>query len=282
MARIRTIKPEFWTSEQIVECSTSARLLFIGLWNFCDDGGVHPASIPRLKMEVLPGDPFTFEEVGAMVTELETAGLLVEFEHGGSAYWYVSGWHHQKIDRPTMKHPGPLNEKNYVEISSRHRRDLDELSPPGREGKGREGTGMDINPPTPREGSVARGTEKSRSKRFGKAKPRKTRKPKYSEAFEAFWATYPPRNGVKVGKPGASTEFDNIDPGRHEDLSRATEHLVSAVAAGQLPKDAKRWLRIDPKTGSAPWEEWVNQTDAGTVPREKSAIDLWREKEGIA
>ena len=30
-----------WTSEQIVECSPIARLLFIGMWNFCDDGGNH-------------------------------------------------------------------------------------------------------------------------------------------------------------------------------------------------------------------------------------------------
>ncbi len=65
------------------------------------------------------------------------------------------------------------------------------------------------------------------------------------------------------------------------ELSRAVGYLSNTVAAGQLPKDAKRWLRIDPKTGSAPWEEWINQTDAGTVPREKSSIDLWREKEGV-
>lgn len=31
MARIRSIKPEFWVSEQIGECSTNARLTFIGL-----------------------------------------------------------------------------------------------------------------------------------------------------------------------------------------------------------------------------------------------------------
>lgn len=275
MARIRTIKPEFWTSEQIVECSTSARLLFIGLWNFCDDGGVHPASIPRLKMEVLPGDAITFEEVGNMVTELRKAGLLIPFEHEGTAYWYVSGWHHQKIDRPTMKHPGPLNEKNRVQISTSSRRALDELSPPGREGKGRESKGMDITPQTP-QGDVARGTNEQ--KRSSKRKPKP---PTYSEAFLAFWSTYPPRNGVKTGKPGAAVEFDNINPGRLQDLSRATEHLSNAVAAGQLPKDAKRWLRIDPKTGSAPWEEWVDQSDAGTVPREKSAIDLFREEKGI-
>ncbi len=45
MARIRSIKTEFWTAEQVMECSPIARLLFIGMWNFCDDGGNHPATI---------------------------------------------------------------------------------------------------------------------------------------------------------------------------------------------------------------------------------------------
>jgi hypothetical protein len=39
MARIRTIKPEFWTDEKIVECSFEARLMFIGMFNFADDKG---------------------------------------------------------------------------------------------------------------------------------------------------------------------------------------------------------------------------------------------------
>jgi hypothetical protein len=50
MARIRTVKPEFWTSEQVMNCSRDARLLFIGMWNFCDDGGNHPASAKTLKV----------------------------------------------------------------------------------------------------------------------------------------------------------------------------------------------------------------------------------------
>lgn len=37
MPRIRTIKPEYWTSEQVLDLSIPARLAFIGLWNFCDD-----------------------------------------------------------------------------------------------------------------------------------------------------------------------------------------------------------------------------------------------------
>ena len=68
MARIRTIKPEFWTSEQVMECSPLARLLFIGVWNFCDDAGNHPMSAKTLKALVFPGDDITSAKVGECST----------------------------------------------------------------------------------------------------------------------------------------------------------------------------------------------------------------------
>ena len=40
MARIRSIKPEFFTSEAIAALQLSARLTFIGLWTYADDNGV--------------------------------------------------------------------------------------------------------------------------------------------------------------------------------------------------------------------------------------------------
>lgn len=107
MARIRTIKPEFWTSEQVAECSPNARLLFIGLWTFSDDNGVHPASTARAKMEVFPADGFSRGDVAGLIQELLDAGLLVEYQIEGEAYWRITGWHHQRIDQPTYKHPLP-------------------------------------------------------------------------------------------------------------------------------------------------------------------------------
>lgn len=107
MARIRSIKPEFWTSEQVVECSRDSRLLFIGMWNFCDDAGRHKASYLRLKMEVFPGDPVSTEQVRAWVRELIDNGLLIEYEVEGEEYWQITGWNHQKIDQPNIKHPSP-------------------------------------------------------------------------------------------------------------------------------------------------------------------------------
>jgi hypothetical protein len=106
MARIRTVKPEFWTSEQVMNCSRDARLLFIGMWNFCDDGGNHPASAKTLKAEVFPGDDkLETATVMTWVDELIEQDLVSEYEVDSKEFWHVTGWHHQRIDQPTLRHP---------------------------------------------------------------------------------------------------------------------------------------------------------------------------------
>ncbi len=139
MARIRTIKPEFCTSEQVADCSTTARLLFVTMWCFCDDAGRHPASAKRLKMECFPADSFTDEQMQGFIDELIAAGLLVAFHHNSKAFWQVTGWHHQKIDKPNFKY-GPIGRDGIPlpvdEHSTTVRRPIDDSSPP--EGNGRE------------------------------------------------------------------------------------------------------------------------------------------------
>lgn len=111
MARIRTIKPEFWTSEQIMECDPLTRLLFIGLWNFCDDAGNHPLSSKTIKALVFPGDDITSSDVQRMLDELSSNNLIAFYESSGKRYLHVTGWAaHQKIDRPTYKFPPPEND----------------------------------------------------------------------------------------------------------------------------------------------------------------------------
>lgn len=112
MARIRTIKPEFWTSEQVIECSTNARLLFIGLWNFCDDRGRMVFSPKRIKACIFPSDDFTSENVLGMVSELESNGLLRVYTVDGKDFLAVTGWHHQRIDKPQKAQtPEPPDDK---------------------------------------------------------------------------------------------------------------------------------------------------------------------------
>jgi uncharacterized phage protein (TIGR02220 family) len=108
MARMRIVKPEFWTSDQVMELSRDARLAFIGLWNFCDDAGIHTANVKRLKAEVFPcDDDLSSVGVRALVDEMIKHGLVIEYEAEGEAYWLVTGWHHQKIDQPTYRFPQP-------------------------------------------------------------------------------------------------------------------------------------------------------------------------------
>jgi hypothetical protein len=124
MARIRSIKPEFWTSEQVMECSRDARLLFIGMWNFCDDGGNHPASAITLKAEVLPGDDVSATLVMQWIDELIEKQLLAEYEANGREFWHVTGWYHQRIDQPTLRHPpsdtGDARHQGDAEGDARH------------------------------------------------------------------------------------------------------------------------------------------------------------------
>ena len=105
MARIRTIKPEFWTDEKIVELSPFSRLLFIGLWNFADDEGRMVFSLGRIKMQIFPGDSLDISELFG-----EIRGKLVEiYTIDNIEYLQITGFsRHQKIDkRMSSKYPAP-------------------------------------------------------------------------------------------------------------------------------------------------------------------------------
>lgn len=142
MARIRSIKPEFWTSEQVLDCSPMARLLFIGIWNFCDDAGNHVASPRTIKANVLPGDDIDSATVRGMLDELYQNGLIDFYAVENKQYLHVTGWHHQRIDKPTYKHPEYKPGEN-DERSLAARRLFDESSPPEWSGEDRSGIGKE-------------------------------------------------------------------------------------------------------------------------------------------
>lgn len=120
MARIRTIKPEFWTSAQIIECSPNARLLFIGMWNFADDAGRMAYSPKTLKAQIYPSDSLSSDEIVRMIDELSSNGLIIKYTIDDKQFISITGWHHQKIDRPRpSKIPEPI-----VETSTNIRRDV--------------------------------------------------------------------------------------------------------------------------------------------------------------
>lgn len=108
MARIRSVKPEFWTDEKVVELSFPARLLFIGLWNFADDDGRMVYSPKRIKMQVFPADSI---DVSELVGEIQRNGMVQVYVVEGVEYLQINNFaKHQKIDkRSASKLPIPPN-----------------------------------------------------------------------------------------------------------------------------------------------------------------------------
>ncbi|QWA09553.1 primosomal protein [Sodalis ligni] len=78
MARIRTIKPEFWTDEDLAEASECACLLAIGLLNYADDEGYFNANPKLIKAAVFPlREPSV--PITVMIRELSNHGYLSMF-----------------------------------------------------------------------------------------------------------------------------------------------------------------------------------------------------------
>ena len=121
MARIRSIKPAFWTDPKTNALSEHAALFFIGLWNFCDDSGYFDCS-PRALSLLMPR--FKSQAIQPILSRLEKDGLVVCSREAGVGL--VLGWRHQKIDKPqASKHEGktyqwdtPSDSSNGIERSS--------------------------------------------------------------------------------------------------------------------------------------------------------------------
>ncbi|WP_154955167.1 DnaT-like ssDNA-binding domain-containing protein [Klebsiella grimontii] len=153
MARIRTVKPEFWTDEKVVECSIPARLLFIGLFNFANDMGCLERSPKRLKMQIFPADSLDCEP---LIQELITHGLLNEYSVNDVCYLQIKGFlKHQKINRPSASKiplPPEFTEskagKEEKRAPNQGGLSEDSVNPHGglTDGKGREEKGKGSNP----------------------------------------------------------------------------------------------------------------------------------------
>ncbi len=99
MARIRSVHPGLWTDERFVSVSAAARLLFIGLWNECDDDGCFVWSPLKLKMRLLPADPV---DATALLDELVASGMVGRFTVEGREIGAVRNFRKfQKPERPT-------------------------------------------------------------------------------------------------------------------------------------------------------------------------------------
>ena len=151
MARIRTIKPEFFRHEGLQDLEAAnpgsfVMLVFAGLWGHCDKLGRFEWKPRTLKLDILPFLDFDMPRTLAL---LSRAGFVRQYQAEGKEYGEIPGFEvHQRISgkesQEPEKHPEPeeyITETTGEEQGKQQGSNREATGIAGREGKGREKEG---------------------------------------------------------------------------------------------------------------------------------------------
>ena len=99
------IKPEFWSSDSLMKVSRDSRLIFIGIWNFCDDYGFCLNSNRSLLGDIFPYDETVTEaKLRAWINQLIEQKLLIPVEYKSKSLLFVKGWgEHQTVQHKSKR-----------------------------------------------------------------------------------------------------------------------------------------------------------------------------------
>ncbi|GAB3287799.1 hypothetical protein [Parahaliea aestuarii] len=217
MARIRTVKPEFWQDEDLAAVSESSLLLAVGLLNHADDEGYFKAHPGLIKAAVFPlREPSL--SIHGMFSELSNAGYLELFEGtDGKQYGLVRNFSkHQRINRPSPSKIASLRQITEDSVNDH--------------------------------GGLTPGRERNREQ--GKEQCPAEEPPDVS--FDDFWKSWPTDLSEKGNRKRAKSQWDRLRP----DQQLATEIQIKLCAQAEQKRalrsrgefapsfqHAERWLR---------------------------------------
>lgn len=202
MARIRTLKPEFWTDELLGQLEPIARLFYIGLISHADDEGRFRADPRLLRAQMFVYHPkITNATVEDLVNSLWFMERIYLYEVGGQRYGVIRKFkQHQKIDKPSPSKIPPPTDFQFDEPSANPRRAL----AVGLEGNGREGKGSGEKTPGAASESGLLGPSSAAGTRGRGGPPSRT-----STSSGSFQSYADERAAWKAAHPG-STDQDFI------------------------------------------------------------------------
>lgn len=233
MARIRTIKPEFFTSEDIVSLTPMARLLYIALWCESDKEGRLVWKPTTFKLRYLPGDSV---DVQALCSELVQGGLVQLYGDGYALIPSFKAHQHINPRESESQLPDPhASTTRQPRVGTRQPRDKDAQG--GREGKGRN------NCSTPKGVNVA----------------------DFTPGFDRFWNAYP----RKQGKGLAAKAFARL---RADDalLETILTAVAAQCATEQWSKDGGQFVPMPATWLNG--QRWLDETAVFGTVSELSAM----------
>lgn len=208
MARIRTVKPEFFKHEDLYEAERETgfplRVAFAGLWCVADREGRFKWKPRQIKLDVLPYDEIDFSRV---LDALLTRGFIVKYANGTDVYGCIPTFlEHQVINNreavsvlPSIDDDGSQKlsiDKGFDACGTRDQRvdvaPSTPLSPAQGEGKGREGKGREGKEGSP---TAPQSPQQKKSDTPLQAACRETLRA-YAEAFWDRYGTMPATNAT--------------------------------------------------------------------------------------
>ena len=261
MPRIRSIKPEFFTSEAIAAQPLSARLTFIGLWTYVDDNGVGLDNELLITAAIWPLERDNLETLARTredIASLSRACLVSRYRDSRKSYLYVTSWdEHQKVDHPRKpRYPRPSqilptpatasrNEPIDETVATDSRQTREDVAPEQGAGSREQGAGSPPNPP-------------GGGKRVGRQSYDYDSDP----VFGHFWSVFP----KKKGKPAAYAAWEKA-------MARGADPNVIIKAAERYRDDLTR----DPEKTKYP-QGWLNDeryADEADAPPARYSNSPW-------
>ncbi|GHI94206.1 MULTISPECIES: hypothetical protein [Streptomyces] len=276
MARIRTIKPEAFTSESLAEVTVAAERTFFGLLTQADDHGRHRDNAAIIAGLLWPlRAEHTSVHVEDDLQQLANAGLVCRYSGcDGRRYLHIVTWSdHQKIDKPSQSRlpacpqhhaadrcgpckgtcngrteASPTHVRGLAEASPNPSRDLDGLASPSPTAAVHRGTA-----PTVQQGTLV----------DPDAEPDKGEAKAAGQATLAEDCPKPPRNlgegsapGSRILDPGSPFPTGRVAPAAQVSANQLVGEYVSACekrppgdVIGHLGRITKKLLAegIDPQ-----------------------------------
>lgn len=250
MARIRSVKPDFWDSPSTAQASLRGRLFYIAMWNWADDWGIGDANPRRLLSFAFPNDessevePRNFRRLASEVAECFG---VVWYEVGGRPFYQIPTWEeHQRTEKKAKRANPPSDQAERILYSE------------------------NAEVPTPSGGSVDDGSGKWEVG-SGKELLRSPASPPSKSVpsrFEEFWGVYP----RKVGKDKARTAYASA-------IRRTDENavIVGAIRLASDPNLPEKQFIPHPTTwlNRGGWEDEALPTKDGAPPPKPAGRDDW-------
>ena len=143
MARIRTIKPEFFASADIADLSPMARLLFVFLWLEADREGRLRWNPRNFRLRFFPSDDYTIDD---LATELVESELVVVYENEGERFAEIPTFNrHQVINNRESDSEIPPHDADASARVGHASARVKAEGRNGRNGRERKGTGKEEN-----------------------------------------------------------------------------------------------------------------------------------------